>query len=57
MRNNLALLADYLTEISLIWKIFLSFILSLYGQGRTGPLAEILPFEDEISVSMMNTSP
>ena len=56
MRNNLALLADYLTEISLIWKIFLSFILSLYGQGRAGPLAEILPFEGEISVSVMNTS-
>ena len=53
----LAWLVISLTEISLIWKIFLTFILSLYGQGRTGPLAEILPFEGEISVSMMNTSP
>ena len=47
-----------LTGFSLIWKIFLIFVMFLlYSQGGTGPLAKILSFEGEISVTVMNTCP
>lgn len=51
MRNNLAGLVEYFTCGDLADMKNLSYFL------RTGSLAKILPFEGEISVSVMNTSP